>query len=66
MVFHDVPRDDHEEENKEDYDVPNNDDIDEGKISLWKYCVFQFQLFSNIRLLLFQNVIFVAFLMYLF
>ena len=39
MVFHDVPRDDHEEENKEDYDVPNNDDIDEGKILLWKYTV---------------------------
>ena len=45
MVFHDVPRDDHEEENKEDYDVPNNDDIDEGKIYLRKYRRFQFHFF---------------------
>ena len=40
MVFHDVPRDDHEDENKEDYDVPNNDDIDEGNISVFKNTIF--------------------------
>ena len=41
MVFRDIPREDHEleDEDKEEFDVPNNDDIDQGEIFF--YCFYE-------------------------